>query len=65
VTPIETALSASADTFEACLANKETKADFVLACQAGQKPHVVRVISGMPGCVVMVICGREEHILPP
>jgi len=59
---LEHALSAAADTFEACLNDKATKAEFVLACQAGQKPVVLRMISGMPGAAVMVMCGKPETL---
>jgi len=60
--PIEDALSRAADTFEACLNDPATRADFVLACQAGQKPHVLRMISGLPGAAVLVMCGRPETL---
>jgi hypothetical protein len=59
---LERALSIAADAFEACLRDDDTRAELVLACQAGHRPYVLRPISGMPGAAVMVICGRPETL---
>jgi hypothetical protein len=59
---LEDALSRAADTFEACLADDETRAQFRAACEAGLKPRVGRVIHGMPGHGVLVMCGKPETL---
>jgi len=59
---LERALSAAADTFEACLNDTEVKAEFVRAVQAGQRPYVLRAIHGMPGAAVLVMCGKPETL---
>ena len=59
---LEDALSRAADTFEACLNDTETKAEFVLACQAGHRPYVLRLIQGMPGAACLVMCGKPETL---
>lgn len=62
-TKLEQALSAAADTFEACV-TAEVKADIEKLCGSKQRPYVVRELNGCPGHVVMVQVAAEGEIDP-
>jgi hypothetical protein len=59
---LESALRAAADMFELRLGDTETRAELVLACQAGQQPCVLRPIAGIPGAAVLIMCGKPETL---
>lgn len=58
--PVESALSAAADTFEASILDPATRAELVKLLDAGQKPYVLRPLSGLPGRAVMVMAGSAD-----
>ena len=56
---VEDALGAAADTFEQQLKDPVTSNEFMVLLQNNQKPHVMRVLSDLPGYVVVVQVEKE------